>query len=83
MLIVDPASAPMGKHRAQGLDILAHGYESHHIVTRRLGVNQITLFPGARPLLLRKPRVEDRLRRMVVSSARYWGTDDLGWLVSS
>ncbi|MCH8132602.1 MAG: DUF4350 domain-containing protein [Myxococcales bacterium] len=79
-LIVDPASAPMGKHRAEGLDILAYGYESHHIVTRRLGVNQVTLFPGARPLLLRKPRVEDRLQRMVVSSARSWRTDDLGWL---
>jgi hypothetical protein len=79
-LVVDPASAPMGKHRAEGLDVLAYGYESQHTVTRGLGVNQITLFPGVRPLLLKKPRVDDRLQRMVLSSRRSWVTDDLSWL---
>lgn len=83
LLVVDPASAPLDRNRGRGVDVLAYGYESQHRVTRGLDADRVTLFPGVRPLDLRKPASGDRLTRMVLSSPRSFVSDDLGWLSRS
>ena len=79
VLVVDPASAPVGAHAVEGLDVLAFNYEGHP-VTRGLDRGRMTFFPGVRPFDLRKPRVEDELKRAVLSSPRAFRSEDLGWL---
>jgi hypothetical protein len=78
-LVVDPASGPAEQQRVEGLHILAYNYESH-AVTQGLDRNRMTYFPGARPLLLRRPSDDARMRRLVLSSHRAWVTEDLSWL---
>jgi hypothetical protein len=78
-LVVDPASRSGGGSGAEGIDIIAFNYEAEP-VTRGLNPNRMTFFPGVRPLRLRKPRPEDDVRRLVLSSSRAWVSDDLSWL---
>ena len=78
-LVVDPASGPVEERGVEGLGIIAYNYERHP-VTQGLDRNRMTYFPGACPLLLRRPRVEDDVRRLVLSSPRAWVTEDLSWL---
>jgi hypothetical protein len=77
-VLVDPASAGFEAER-QGLDIIAHNYESHP-TTRGLSHNRMTFFPGARSFDLRKPRSEDVVKRTVLSSSRSWRSEDVGIL---
>lgn len=78
-LVVDPASGPVEARGADGINVIAYNYEVDD-VTRGLDANHMTYFPGARPLALRKPEANDRVRRLVLSSPRAWSTDDLSWL---
>jgi ABC-2 type transport system permease protein len=78
-LVVDPASGPVQERGAEGLDVIAYSYEVDPI-TRGLDRDRMTFFPGVRPLELRKPRVEDRVRRAVLSSPHAWISHDLSWL---
>lgn len=78
-VVVDPASGPVTETGAEGLNVIAFTYEVEP-VTRGLDPNRVTYFPGVRPLELRKPQVDDRVRQLVLSSHRAWASDDLGWL---
>jgi ABC-type uncharacterized transport system involved in gliding motility auxiliary subunit len=78
-LVVDPASGPVEESGAQGIGVVAFNYEVHPL-TRGLDTSRMTYFPGVRPLLLRKPRAGDEVKRIVLSSRRAWVTSDLGWL---
>jgi ABC-2 type transport system permease protein len=78
-LVVDPASRPVQDRGAEGLDVIAYSYEVDP-VTRGLDRDRMTFFPAVRPLELRKPRVDDRVHRLVLSSPRAWVTTDLSWL---
>jgi hypothetical protein len=78
-VVVDPASSPVGGKGAEGIGIVAYTYEVEP-VTLGLDSNRMTYFPGALGLRLRKPSIEDRVKRAVLSSHRAWISEDLGWL---
>jgi ABC-2 type transport system permease protein len=78
-LVIDPASGPVEERSAQGLNVIAYSYEVDPI-TRGLDRNRMTYFPSARPLELRKPEGDDKVRRLVLSSPHAWVTYDLSWL---
>ena len=78
-LVIDPASGPVEQRGAEGLNLIAYSYEVDP-VTRGLNRNRMTYFPSARPLELRKPEQEDKVRRLVLSSPRAWVSEDLSWL---
>jgi len=80
-LVVDPASAPVDEG-VRGVNVLAFNYAAHP-VTAGLNRSRMTYFPGVRPLHLRKPRVEDDVQRVVLSSHRGWVSEDLSWLARS
>lgn len=73
-VIVDPASGSV-ENRPDGVCPVAFNYEQHPI-SRGLDTNRMTFFCGVRPFELRKPTIDDELRRVVLSSPRAWLSDD-------
>jgi ABC-type uncharacterized transport system involved in gliding motility auxiliary subunit len=77
-VVVDPVSAALDGE-TRGIAPLIHNYESHP-TTRGLDPSRMTVFHGARPFALRRPRVGDRVQRTALSSPRAWLSPDLGLL---
>jgi hypothetical protein len=69
-VLLDPASGALDAEQ-EGVDVIAYNYELHPI-TRGLDGSRMTFFRGARSFLLRKPRPDDELRRIVLSSPYAW-----------
>ena len=59
--------------------VVAFNFEQHP-VSRGLDTNRMVFFCGVRPFELRKPTIEDELRRVVMSSGRAWLSDDFSLL---
>jgi hypothetical protein len=79
-VVVDPASAELGP-TGRGVSPLIYNYETHP-TTRGLDPTRMAMLHGARAFELTKPRVEDELRRTVLSSPRAWLSADLSLLTS-
>ncbi len=77
-VVIDPASGAF-ESRVPGICPVAFNYEAHP-VTRGLDSNRMTFFCGARAFELHKPRPEDHVQRVVLSSHRAWLSDDLSLL---
>jgi hypothetical protein len=77
-VVVDPASGGV-EEGPEGLNVIAFNYETHPI-SRGLDRNRVTYFTAARPFDLRRPRIDDELRRVVLSSGRAWRQEDLSLL---
>jgi len=73
-VLIDPASGAVGDE-AKGTAVVAYSYETHPVTTG-LDRNRMTFFPGVRPFALRKPRVDDRIRGVVLSSPHAWVAPD-------
>lgn len=73
-VVIDPASGAVGEE-AEGTAVVAYSYESHPVTTG-LDRNRMTYFPGVRTFALHKPRIEDRIRGVVLSSPRAWVARD-------
>lgn len=78
-IVVDPRSAPVGNDGVAAVNVVAFTYEVEP-VTHGLNSNQMTYFPGVRPFALRRPTVDDQVRRAVLSSSDAWVTEDVSWL---
>ncbi len=78
-LVIDPASGEGLGTEPKGVCPVVYNYASHP-VSQGLDRNRMTFFCGARAFTLRKPRVEDELREIALSSPRAWLSDDLGLL---
>jgi hypothetical protein len=78
-LVFDPASGPVGESGVEFMNVIAYNYEVEP-VTRGLDRNRMTYFPGVRPFELRKPRPQDEVQRLVLSSPHAWMSEDLAWL---
>jgi hypothetical protein len=77
-LLVDPASGPIEGMPA-GTAPLVHNFASHP-VTRGLGPNRMAFLRGTRAFELTKPRIEDELDGVALSSVRAWLSPDVGLL---
>ena len=78
-IVVDPRSAPVSDEGVAAVNVVAFNYEVEP-VTLGLETNRMTFFPGVRPFKLRRPTVDDEVRRAVLSSYEAWISDDLSWL---
>lgn len=81
-IVVDPRSAPVRTDGIAAVNVVAFNYEVEP-VTLGLESNRMTFFPGVRAFALRRPRVNDRVRRAVLSSSEAWVTEDIAWLERS
>ncbi|HJO24986.1 MAG: Gldg family protein [Myxococcota bacterium] len=81
-IVVDPRSAPVTDDSVAAVNVVAFNYEVEP-VTLGLESNRMTYFPGVRPFTLRRPEVDDRVRRAVLSSSDAWVTEDVSWLARS
>lgn len=77
-IIIDPASGDIDQH-VEGLNPVAYNYSTHP-VTQGLDRNRMTFFSGARPFVLHKTRIGDRLIGVVLASPRSWISHDLSLL---
>ncbi|MEE9608114.1 MAG: DUF4350 domain-containing protein [Myxococcota bacterium] len=74
-VLVDPASGGAGGSSSAGVDPVAYNYQEHPI-SKGLNSRRMTYFSGARSFTLRKPRPDDQLSAVVLSSPRAWLSDD-------
>ncbi len=77
-VLVDPASGRVDGD-APGVNPLAYLYGAHPIA-HGLDESRMTFFRGVRSFEVRKPQVEDKLRRVVMASPRSWLSDEPGVL---